>query len=92
MTRNGTYDPYPDLEMRLERESSTWRLALSGNISACVDPYLIIDGTRITGMNSQESPLKQTPKQRLQNQLFQGHNKPLSRGIDLSTSIGSGSA
>jgi hypothetical protein len=82
----------PDLEMRLERESSTWRLAFSGNISACVDPYLIIDGTRITGMNSQESPLKQTPKQRLQNQLFQGHNKPLSRGIDLSTSIGSGSA
>lgn len=42
-------------------------------------------------MNSQESPLKQTPKQRLQDQLFQGHNNPLSRGISLSTSIGGGS-
>jgi len=45
-------------------------------------------------MNSQESPLKQTPKKRLQDQdqLFQGHNNPLSRGISLSTSIGGGSA
>ncbi|KAL2937228.1 cytochrome c oxidase subunit 1 [Bienertia sinuspersici] len=43
-------------------------------------------------IHSQGSILKQTPKQRLQDQLFQGHNNPLSRGISLSTSMDGGSA
>lgn len=94
--------PIPALEMRIELESSTWRLALSGTISGSFAPpfEIFIDGTRITGISYQERSssndrgrrggfLKETIR-RLQDKFFQGHKNPLSRGIALSTSIGYG--